>query len=346
MAGNNYGDVAVIGAGVAGIAAAVTLKQSGIEADVFERENTSGGHINQWHELFPDRENAQKVLLGVQEALSANQIKVLTNTEVISVERENGWFKLTTSQRNDKRYKALIFAGGFALFDASRKEEYGYGVYPFVITSAELEKRLEDTDNGLLIGGKPPRKVAFVHCVGSRDSKTGNLYCSRVCCITGVKQAIAIRELYPECDVMNFYMDLRMFGMGYEELYQEAQEKYGITFIRGRVSEAASTISGAIQVKAEDTLLGTPLKVEVDWMILLVGMEPDQQTIRLADTLALKRDSSGFLKGSNIFLNPGCSSMEGVFMAGSCAGPSSIPESVNQGRAAAVSVVQYLSPGS
>jgi heterodisulfide reductase subunit A len=158
-----------------------------------------------------------------------------------------------------------------------------------------------------------------------------------------VKQAIAVRELYPECEVLNFYMDLRMFGKGYEELYQEAQEKYGVTFIRGRVSEAASTISGAIQVKAEDTLLGVPLKVEVDWLVLLVGMEPDLQTIRLADTLGMQRDSSGFLNGSNVFLFPGCSSLEGVFMAGSCTGPASIPESVHQGRAAAVSVVQYLS---
>jgi heterodisulfide reductase subunit A2 len=346
MAGIKYGDVAVVGAGVAGIAAAVTLKQTGIEADVYERDNIPGGHIHQWHELFPDRKNAQEVLQGVQDAISANQIKVQTNSEVVSLERENGCFKLTTNQGSNKHYKAVIFAGGYALFDASRKEEYGYGVYPFVITSAELEKRLEDKENALLIGGKPPVKVAFVHCVGSRDAKTGNLYCSRVCCITGVKQAITVKELYPECEVMNFYMDLRMFGMGYEELYQEAQEKYGVTFIRGRVSEAAPTMSGAIQVKAEDTLLGSPLKVEVDWMILLVGMEPDKQTTKLADKLAMERDSSGFLKGSDIFLHPGCSSREGVFIAGSCAGPSSIPESVHQGRAAAVSVVEYLSRGS
>jgi heterodisulfide reductase subunit A2 len=346
MAGIKYGDVAVIGAGVAGIAAAVTLKQTGIEADLYERDNIPGGHILQWHELFPDRTDAQKVLLGVQDAISANHINILTNSDVVSVEKENGYFKLITSQGRDKCYKAIIFAGGFTLFDASRKEEYGYGVYPFVITSAELEKRLEDKASALLIGGKPPRKIAFVHCVGSRDAKTGNLYCSRVCCITGVKQAIDIRELYPECEVMNFYMDLRMFGMGYEELYQEAQEKYGVTFIRGRVSEAAPTISGAIQVKAEDTLLGSPLKVEVDWMILLVGMEPDKQTTKLAEQLALECDSSGFLKGSNKFLHPGCSSEEGIFMAGSCAGPASIPDSVNQGRAAAVSVIEYLSPKS
>ena len=343
MAGNKYGEVAIIGAGVAGITAAVTLKQSGIKADVYERENNPGGHIKEWHELFPDRENARKILFRITESLSVHQIKVQTGSEVISLEKESSYLKLTTSDGKSKDYKAVVFANGFTLFDATRKEEYGYGVYPYVITSAELEKRLGENEDALMIGGKPPGKVAFVHCVGSRDAKAGNLYCSKVCCITGVKQAIAVRELYPECEVLNFYMDLRMFGKGYEELYQEAQEKYGVTFIRGRVSEAASTISGAIQVKAEDTLLGVPLKVEVDWLVLLVGMEPDQQTIRLADTLGIQRDSSGFLKGSNIFLLPGYSSLEGVFMAGSCTGPASIPESVNQGRAAAVSVVQYLS---
>jgi len=152
-----------------------------------------------------------------------------------------------------------------------------------------------------------------------------------------------VKELYPDCEVMNFYMDLRMFGLGYEELYQEAQEKFGINFIRGRVSEAAPTFDGAIQVKAEDTLLGRPLKVKVDWLILLVGMEPDKMTAQLADSLGVETGSSGFFEGENKFLKPGCSKVEGVFIAGACTGPSSIPDAVNQGRAAAVSVLEYLS---
>jgi heterodisulfide reductase subunit A len=243
----------------------------------------------------------------------------------------------------EEKFRTLIISTGFRLFDASLKEEYGYGLYPYVVTSAELENRLREGDSALQVGGKQPGKVAFVHCVGSRDAKSGNLWCSRVCCITGVKQAMAVKKLYPSCEVFNFYMDLRMFGVGYEELYQQAQEQYHIQFIRGRVSEAAPAHSGAIQVKAEDTLLGAPLKLEVDWLVLLIGMEPAAETVRLAGGLALRQDTSGFLKGQESMLRPWTTAEPGVFIAGACCGPASVPESITQGRAAAASVVKYLS---
>jgi heterodisulfide reductase subunit A2 len=335
--------VAIVGAGVAGITVAATLKQSGIDVDLFEREEKPGGHLKEWHALFPGREHAPEILKGFTDNLKSHDLKIFTSTEVNSVVKERNHFLLTSNRGEIKKYQAVVLANGFRLFDASRKEEYGYGIYPYVITSPELEKLLENPENGLLIGGKPPQKVAFVHCVGSRDAKVGNHYCSRICCITGVKQAISVKELYPDCEVINFYMDLRMFGSGYEELYQEAQEKYGITFIRGRVSEAASTFTGSIQVKAEDTLLGNPLKVTVDWLILLVGMEPGHSTENFAASLGTETDDSGFFKGRNRFLQPGVTVPEGVFIAGACAGPASIPETVNQGRATAVSVIEYLS---
>jgi heterodisulfide reductase subunit A len=157
-----------------------------------------------------------------------------------------------------------------------------------------------------------------------------------------VKQAIAVKEAYPGCEVLNFYMDLRMFGSGYEELYQEAQEKYGITFIRGRVSEASQNMNGAVVLKAEDTLLGRPLKVTADWLVLLVGMEPGTRNDQLAGAVGVTLDQAGFLEGTDKFLKPGVTSAEGVFVAGACGGPASIPEAVNQGRAAAFSVLCYL----
>lgn len=333
--------VAVIGAGVAGMSAAIALKRAGVEADVYEKESDPGGHLSRWHALFPGREDAATLLGGFLHDVKENGLEVRTSTTVSGVERENGRFRLTTTSGESAGYSAVILANGFTLFDASRKEEYGYGIYPRVITSPDLEKRMEDPETGLLISNKAPERVAFVHCVGSRDAKTGNRYCSRVCCITGVKQAISVKEQYPDCEVMNFYMDLRMFGSGYEELYQEAQEKYGINFIRGRVSEAAMTIDGRIQVKAEDTLLGRPLKVSVDWLILLVGMEPGIPGSWL-ESLGVEPDMAGFGGSRNPFLLPGHTSAKGVFLAGACAGPASIPDSVNQGRAAALSVIHYL----
>ncbi|HNZ68507.1 MAG: FAD-dependent oxidoreductase [Prolixibacteraceae bacterium] len=333
--------VAVVGAGVAGIAAAVALKRAGVDADVYEKESGPGGHLTRWHALFPGRENAATVLQGFLNEVKENRLDIRTGTLVTDIRKENGLFRVTTGSGECSEYGAVLLANGFRLFDAARKEEYGYGIYPRVITSPDLEKRMEDPATGLLIHNQAPKKVAFVHCVGSRDAKVGNRYCSKVCCISGVKQAIAVREQYPSCEVMNFYMDLRMFGSGFEELYQEAQEKYGINFIRGRVSEAAPTLDGSIQVKAEDTLLGCPLKVTVDWLILLVGMEPGIPG-SLHDSLGLERDDAGFAGCRNKFLLPGYSSVDGLFLAGACAGPATIPDSVNQGRAAALSAIHYL----
>jgi heterodisulfide reductase subunit A2 len=334
--------VAIIGAGVAGVSAAIALKNHDITADIFEKESKPGGHLQKWHALFPGREDASVILEELNQQIITSGINVQTGSIVTCIHSGEDHFTLTVNGESRQKYEAIIVANGFKLFDAARKEEYGYGIYPNVITSADLENVLHDSEKGLLKDGKPPQRVAFVHCVGSRDAKVGNHYCSRVCCITGVKQAITVREHYPDCEVLNFYMDLRMFGSGYEELYQEAQETFGITFIRGRVSEAAPTLQGTLQIKAEDTLMGRPLKATVDWLVLLIGMEPEEHCARFSEKAGLQLDSAGFFESKNKFLFPGHTSTQGIFIAGTCGGPASIPESVNQGRAAADSVLQYL----
>jgi len=335
--------VVIIGGGIAGIETACELTDAGHWVTVIEKESKLGGKLNNWSYLFPDFTPVEAIKETLHEKSDKKDFTILRETVVLSVQRSSNKFAIRASGNQDLEADAVVIATGYELFDARRKEEYGYKIYDHVITSADLENLLLPENDVNSVLKDTPKRIAFVHCVGSRDEKSGNHYCSKVCCITGVKQAISVKELYPECEVMNFYMDLRMFGSGYEELYQEAQEKYGITFIRGRVSEAAPTFNGAIQVKAEDTLLGRPLRVTVDWLVLLVGMEPDAFSEELAKSLDMKREPSGFFEGSDKFLKPGYSTSEGVFMAGTCGGPASIPESVNQGRAAALSVMQFLS---
>ena len=118
-----------------------------------------------------------------------------------------------------------------------------------------------------------PKKIGFVHCVGSRDEKAGNRQCSKVCCATAVKQACEIKEKFPNSTVYCFYMDLRMFGRNYEDMYLEAQKKYGIIFVRGRVSEVSEKQDGTLLIKAEDTLSGKPLRVSLDLLVLMAGMQ-------------------------------------------------------------------------
>jgi len=140
------------------------------------------------------------------------------------------------------------------------------------LDTADLELMFRK-DELKLANGKTPEKIGLVHCVGSRDEKVGNRYCSKLCCITAVKQAIEIKERIKGVRVFCFYMDMRMGGALYEEIYREAQEKYGINFIRGKVSEVGVTIDNNLVVKVEDTLAGRPLKMELDMLVLMAGME-------------------------------------------------------------------------
>ncbi|MGD9976872.1 MAG: FAD-dependent oxidoreductase [Bacteroidales bacterium] len=190
--------------------------------------------------------------------------------------------------------------------------------------------------------GKTPQKVAFIHCVGSRDEKVNRTYCSKVCCVTAVKQAIEVKEAIPSAEIVCLYMDLRMFGPGYEDLYKEAQQK-GINFIRGRLSEASELDGGRVLIKTEDTLSSKPLKMSVDMVVLMVGMSPAIGTAELIAGIGLKPNRDGFIGINDYHLDPVNTSTEGVFVAGACTGPNNITDSINAARSAAIEIHRYLS---
>jgi heterodisulfide reductase subunit A len=236
----------------------------------------------------------------------------------------------------------IVLATGYELFDARKKEEYGYGIYDNVITSAELEGLFKKGRKITTHDGKTPKRVGIIHCVGSRDEKVGNLYCSKVCCVTGVKQAIEIREMLPECEVFSFYMDLRMYDRNFEELYYEAQQKWGVNFIRGRLSECAENPDHSLVLKTEDTLTGRPLKMTVDLMILLVGFVPGPETLKIAQMLGLKSGSDGFLLSSDEHVQDNSTSIPGVFLTGAVKGPACIVNAIADARATALQVKSFL----
>jgi heterodisulfide reductase subunit A len=237
---------------------------------------------------------------------------------------------------------ALVIATGYEVFDARKKEEYGYGIYDNVITSADLEVFFKNNKRKNLFEGKTYKRVGIVHCVGSRDEKAGNLYCSKLCCVTGVKQAIEIKELMPDAEVFCFYMDLRMFDRHFEEMYYEAQEKWGIHFIRGRLSETTENLDHTLLVKLEDTLTGLPLKMKIDLLILLVGFVPSPETRRLAAMLGLKEGDDRFLCPADEHIIPNSTAIPGVFLAGTVIGPAGIANTITDARATALQVATYL----
>ncbi|MCX6267652.1 MAG: FAD-dependent oxidoreductase [Bacteroidetes bacterium] len=150
--------------------------------------------------------------------------------------------------------------------------------------------------------------------------------------------------MLPDCEVFSFYMDLRMYDRNFEELYYEAQQKWGVSFIRGRLSECAENPDHSLVLKTEDTLTGRPLKMAVDLMILLVGFVPSPETRKIAAMLGLKSGPDGFLLSSDEHLQDNSTTIPGVFLTGAVKGPACIVNTIADARATAMQVRTFLTP--
>jgi heterodisulfide reductase subunit A len=336
--------VIVIGGGVAGLEAAGQLLKAGVEVSLIEKENITGGHLNDWYKLFPDRRNSSEVKEYLDEITLHDGIKLMTGTTIEKFQKGKNHFSVITNAGKELTADAVVVATGFDLFKSARKEEYGYGIYDNVITSADLEVMFRK-GKIVLNNGKEPKTIGIVHCVGSRDEKVGNLYCSKLCCVTAVKQAIEIREHLPESKVFCFYMDMRMGGAHYEELYREAQEKWGVSFIRGKVSEAGESIDNKLVIKVEDTLAGRPLKMELDMLVLMAGMEMSEGGRNIAEMGALNTGENRFFAAADHHYGSNRSNIKGIFYAGTCTAPMNITETISHARAAVAEVMDYLNDG-
>lgn len=333
--------IVVAGGGVAGMEAAGTLAGMGYRVTMIEKDDAPGGHLLQWHALFPDRRPADEVISHFRKHTEHPNLRIITGTTVEKIRNHGSGVLVSLSGGAEEQADAVIVATGFELFDAHRKEEYGYGIYDNVITSADLEAMF---NRGLVAkaDGSVPSRIGLVHCVGSRDEKVNNNHCSKVCCVTAVKQAIEIRKMLPSCEVFCFYMDMRMYGPYYEELYRESQEYHNVNFIRGKVSEASVNINNRLVIKVEDTLAGRPLKMELDIIVLMAGMEMAGAGMRLAEASGMKRGINRFLESADHHYGNNLSGLRGVFYAGTCTAPMNITDTISHARAAVTETVKYL----
>lgn len=318
----------VIGGGIAGLQTAAALREEGFSPLILERSSSLGGHVANWDRLFPTQLQAREVVVALTAATEG--IETVTGCEITSLNTTEHGVSVTAADGRRFEGRAAVVATGFDLFDARLKEEYGYGMYENVVTSAELERMFREGCVAMR-SGEAPRRVAILHCVGSRDEKVGQNHCSKVCCITGIKQAIELTEAVPGVEVTNFYMDLRAFGNGYEELYRRSQVEHGVTYIRGRISEAGETQDKRIQLKVEDTLVGRPLRMTVDMLVLLVGMRAP----RCCASLGLPTQANGFFASRDPYTGTVLSSVRGVYLAGTATGPKTIGETITEAQAVA-----------
>ena len=329
--------VLVIGGGPAGIETAYQLKNPGLTPIIIERNEVLGGHLAQWDRLFPSSKPAEEVLEKMKDQL--HDIEIRLNTKISSIDKNDNIFHVTLTTNKVYDVDAIVICTGFDLFKAEKKQEYGYGIYNNVITNAELEKYFKTGKDERI---KEPKHIGFVHCVGSRDVKVNNTYCSKVCCATALKQACEIKEEFPEADVYCFYMDLRMFGQGYEDLYLRAQQDFDIKCVRGRVCEVSENIEGQLVIKAEDTLLGTPIKMTLDLLVLMCGMEKSDGINQIQKMLNINEDNDGFIANADSYIGLNRSNEAGVFVAGACTSPKTLPDTIAEARAAAIEVYNYL----
>ncbi|MBN2521861.1 MAG: CoB--CoM heterodisulfide reductase iron-sulfur subunit A family protein [Bacteroidales bacterium] len=249
----------------------------------------------------------------------------------------------------------IVVATGFKPFDAGRMEQYGYGKYPNVITSLELERlvnasgptggnivfRSQDKKGNWIFNADSPvpKSIALIHCIGSRDENY-NKYCSRVCCMYSLKLAHLIGEKLPETKVYEYYIDMRAFGKGYEEFYNRIKEE-GIHLIRGKTAKIKEQDDRLI-LRTEDIEHRKILEQSVDMVVLSVGLEPGSDAEKLASILGIQRSDNGWFKESDALSNTNNTLSGGILLAGTCQGPKDIPDSVVQGSAAALSVIQSI----
>jgi len=247
---------------------------------------------------------------------------------------------------------AIIVATGFRAFDPSVIPYYGYGKYPNIYTSLEVERLLNaggPTGGKLVLrDGSTPKRVGIVHCVGSRDANY-HAYCSRVCCMYALKLAHLVREK-TEAEVYNCYIDIRAPGKGFEEFYNRVQNE-GVQFVRGKVADITpvagqgTTAEGGLVMQVDDTLLGAIRQINVDMVILAVALEPQADANQVRRDFGISCSAEGFFLEKHPKLAPVNTANDGVLLAGACQGAKDIPDTVAQADAAAAKALMLIDAG-
>lgn len=335
--------VLVVGGGPAGMEAAWRLRCWGFEVLLVEKEKELGGRVKHFSLLFPSLERAERFLEEKKAQVTEARVTVYTETELAAVEENSSGIRARLAVRSGGEEEieadALLLAVGLDYFDLRAYGEYGYGLYPGVIASWELEQYLRSGEVVSLVGKKEKPVIAFIQCVGSRDRAKGQSYCSRICCMYTGKQAAQMRELFPEARIYVFYMDVRAAGRGYEEFIRYVIEEKDVNYIRSRPSRVFS-YRGRLWLRFEDTLMGTPGEMDVDLVVLAGALVPRADIVEMGRKIGLAVDEDGFLIAAEKAypLKAG----ERVFFAGACGFPVSAEEAVLQGAAAAAEVAVAL----
>ena len=307
----SFDTVAILGGGPGGLRAAHGLAEIGGKVLLIEQRDFLGGApiAENYAGLTPHGEPARPQIERMVEAVTAHpDVDVRLGTVMTAAAGEPGAFTLTLRGPDGEQQAecgAIIIATGFSHFDPGRETQmYGYYEFPDVVTLSDLEGMLSDHHVVRPSNGQPPERVCFIQCVGSRDRHIGNEYCSKVCCGVASKEAIEIRQLLPDSKVYIFYIDMRMYGYWENEIYWPAQEKHHVQYVKGIISEVLAK-GDQLLVRGEDTTMGRPMELQMDLVVLSVGMEPRRVPGRCRGCSASSRTSTASSTRSRVPLDTG-----------------------------------------
>ncbi|MGZ5071624.1 MAG: FAD-dependent oxidoreductase [Usitatibacter sp.] len=334
--------VLVVGGGPAGLAAAQALADVGQRAVLVEKEPRLGGApiLSGYARLVPSGEWAKDAIGGMVSRVEASPLIARhTGCTVSDFSGLPGDFAAKLSSGATVEASAAILATGFTHFDSVNKPEWGFGTYPDVVTTTQVEQMIS-SGKGVRCpsDGRKPERVAILLCVGSRDRQIGREWCSKICCTVSCNIAMEIREELPGCHVYIYYMDIRTFGLYETKYYWASQEVHKVKYIKARVAEVTSN-GERLVIKAEDTLVKRPITIPFDMVVHAIGMDPNVDNKTLASIFGVSLEPHGFIGKANSYGTFGETSRPGVFVAGAATGPETIDDSIGQGKAAAMAAL-------
>lgn len=244
---------------------------------------------------------------------------------------------------------SIVVATGLEPYDPTELDEYAYTRYENVLSSTEFERLVSagGPTKGELVrpsDRRIPKTIGFIQCVGSRSERKGGAYCSNICCMNTVKSTLVLKEHYPDVQIKVFYIDIRAFGKGFEDLYKKSRS-LGVQYIRGLPGTVVENGDQSLKVAVENTATGKIVFHELEMLVLAVGVKPSKTTKKLQEMLGLQLSPDGFFLEAHPKLQPVDAATRGVFFAGCSEGPKDIKDSVTQGSAAAARVIRLLHSG-
>ncbi len=333
----------VLGGGVAGMRAAVSLAERGIEVGLVEKSAQLGGHAGSELHYTIDGLNPADLATGLRQRVEEqSNITVHLNSDVVGTKGKLGCF--TTDIRNNENDETIPFEHGAVILATGGHEatttEYAYGESDRIVTQVELEKRLTAGE----IDAAALENVAMIQCVGSRE-KGAREYCSRICCAAALKNAFKIREMNPETRIFIFNRDMMTYGF-LEQYYTQARGE-GVVFINYDLAQKpeVEVVDGKPTVKFTDPVLRMPLEVTADLLVLATGIEPSASNEQLARIFGLPLDQNGFFMEADSKWRPVEFKKLGIFLAGTAHSPQPLNETLMQAEAAAQKAYEYLSRG-